>query len=409
MFSELFINKIFAETFVRFLSDWSLHSIFPNSSCNGECDGCLIDKKPPVSTKKWHQTCLNTLKQKVHYDLTSNAISTMWMMYDMYTDIETGREHWANEDRLWAIATWVLMFVPALLSLAIEATLERSMESLIKVVGHMPFFQSLYHLHIIRQLKVKEDEIRNHEKFYTDLNFDDLPDGVQTDLRKTCKERREAKLQYSKLLADLQTQKLFEGFGESAPEAVLQISIVLVKGRCSSTVFMSILTSFVSLSKCAMGTYLTMPTKGKEVKEASWKTKLFFALPSMIVIATPRLVSLSILTSYVKEWVFLAIFLMVAINCLVNCRFVRRDPSKAFFGCLVNVFCPVIIVDEGSTFFLKSALIGNLMHASSLILLAVSVVLGALNPSPCNTSIFHCFTYGNPNNTYTVMRCPLTG
>jgi hypothetical protein len=152
-----------------------------------------------------------------------------------------------------------------------------------------------------------------------------------------------------------------------------------------------------------------MPTKGKEVKEASWKTKLFFALPSMIMIATPRIVSLSILTSYVKEWVFLAIFLMFAINCLANCKFIGRDPAKAIFGCLVNVFCPVIIIEEGSTFYLKSALIGNLMHASSLILLAVSVVSGALNPSPCNTSIFHCFTYGNPNNTYTVMRCPLTG
>ena len=333
-------------------------------------------------------------------------------MYDMSTDIQTGREHWANKDPLWAIATWVLMFVPALLSLVIEVTLERSMESLIKVVGHLPFFQSLYHLHIIRQLKVEGEKIRNHEKFYTDLNFDDLPVGVQTELRKRCKERREAKLQYSKLLANLQTQKLFEGFGESAPEAVLQISIVLVKGRCSQTVFMSILTSFVSLSKCAMGTYLTMPTKGKEVKEASWKTKLFFALPSMIMVATPRIVSLSILTSYVKEWVFLAIFLMFAINCLANCRFVGRDPVKAIFGCLVNVFCPVIIIEEGSTFYLKSALIGNLMHASSLILLAVSVVSGALNPYPCNKtqpSIFHCFTYGNPNNTYAVMRCPLKG
>ena len=161
-----------------------------------------------------------------------------------------------------------------------------------------------------------------------------------------------------------------------------------------------------------MGTYLTMPTKGKEVKEASWKTKLFFALPSMIMVATPRIVSLSILTSYVKEWVFLAIFLMFAINCLANFRFVGRDPVKAIFGCLVNVFCPVIIVEEGSTFYLKSALIGNLMHALSLILLVVSVVSGALNPYPCNKtqpSIFHCFTYGNPNNTYTVMRCPLTG
>ena len=335
----------------------------------------------------------------------------MLILYDVYTDIQAGREHWANNDILWAKATWVLMFVPAMLSFAIEVTLERNMMSLLKVVGHLPIFQLFYHMYIITQLKATGDKVQNHEKFYKDLDFDKLPDDIQTELRKKCKEHREAKLQYTKLLADLQTQKLFEGFGESAPEAVLQIYIVLVKGRCSQTVLMSILTSFVSLSKCAMGTYLTMPTKGKEVKETSWKTKLFFALPSMIVIATPRLVSLSILTSYVKEWVFLAIFLMVAINCLVNCRFVWRDPAKAIFGCLVNVFCPVIIVEEGSTFFLKSALIGNLMHASSLILLAVTVVSGVLNPYPCNNSlpsILHCFTYGNPNN-YTVMRCPLIG
>ena len=325
--------------------------------------------------------------------------------------IATGKEHWDNDDKLWAIATWVLMFVPPFLSLAMEVMFGKCKISWTRISGHLPLCQVWYQLHILKQLKSVGDEIRSHPKFYTKLNFDNLPDDIQTELRKKCKEHREAKLQYTKLLADLQTQKLFEGFGESAPEAVLQISIVLVKGRCSQTVLMSILTSFVSLSKCAMGTYLTMPTKGKEVKETSWKTKLFFALPSMIVIATPRLVSLSILTSYVKEWVFLAIFLMVAINCLVNCRFVRRDPSKAFFGCLVNVFCPVIIVDEGSTFFLKSALIGNLMHASSLILLAVTVVSGVLNPYPCNNSqpsILHCFTYGNPYN-YTVMRCPLTG
>ena len=364
-----------------------------------------------MSTKKCYQTGWDAFKKIVNYDLTSNFLTTGLLLYDVYTDIEAGREHWNNNDILWAIATWVLMFVPAMLSLAIEVTLERSKESLIKVMGHLPLFQSFYHIYIIRQLKAKGDEIRDHEKFYTDLDFDDLPDGIQTELRTRCNKRREAKLQYTKLLANLQTQKLFEGFGESAPEAVLQIYIVLVKGRCSKTVLMSIITSFISLSKCAMGTYLTMPTKGKDVKEASWKTKLFFVLPSMIMIATPRILSLSILTSYLKEWIFLTIFLMVAINCLANCRFVWRDPAKAIFACLINIFCPVIIVEEGSTFFLKSALIGNLMHASSLILLAVTVVSGVLNPYPCNNSqpsILHCFTYGNPYN-YTVMRCPLTG
>ena len=394
------------------LKSTNIHSIFPISSCNGECDGCLIDKKPPVSTKKWHQTCLNTLKQKVHYELISNFLATGLMLYDVYTDIQAGREHWNNNDILWAIATWVLMFVPAMLSFAIEVTLERSMESLIKVMGHLPLFQSFYHIYIIRQLKAEGDEIQDHEKFYADLDFDNLPDGIQTELRTRCNKRREAKLQYTKLLANLQTQKLFEGFGESAPEAVLQIYIVLVKGRCSKTVLMSIITSFISLSKCAMGTYLTMPTKGKDVKEASWKTKLFFVLPSMIMIATPRIVSLSILTSYLKEWVFLAIFLMVVINCLANCRFVWRDPAKAIFGCLVNVFCPVIVVEDGSTFFFKSALIGTLMHAASLISLMAAILSGALNPFPCNRSqpsVLHCFTFENFVNAYPVMRCPLTG
>ena len=99
-------------------------------------------------------------------------------------------EHWNNNDILWAIATWVLMFVPAMLSLAIEVTLERSKESLIKVMGHLPLFQLFYHIYIIRQLKAQGDEIQDHEKFYTDLDFDDLPDGIQTELRTRCNKRR---------------------------------------------------------------------------------------------------------------------------------------------------------------------------------------------------------------------------
>ena len=326
--------------------------------------------------------------------------------------IATGKEHWDNDDKLWAIATWVLMFVPPFLSLAMEVMFGKCKISWTRIFGHLPLCQVWYHLHILKQLKSVGDEIRSHPKFYTKLNFDNLPDDIQSQLENRSQAYREAKKKYSTLLADLQTQKLFQGFAESAPEAVLQLSIVLIKGRCSKTVLMSIITSFVSLAKCAMSTYLTMPTKGKEVKEASWKTKLFFVLPSMVMIATSRIVSLSILTSYLKEWIFLGVFLIVSINCLANYRFVWRDPGKAVFGCLVNIFCPVIVVEDGSAFFLKSALMGTLMHAVSLIVLAMSVVLRGLNPMPCQKSqpsSLHCYNYICSNNTYTVMRCPMTG
>ena len=207
-------------------------------------------------------------------------------------------------------------------------------------------------------------------------------------------------------------KSLFSGFAESAPEACLQISIILIKGRCSEAVLRSVVTSFISLSKCAVSTFLTLPTKGKEVKEASWKTKLFFALPFMMMITTPRIISLSILASYLKGWIFLAIFLMVSINCVANYQFVRRDPAKAVFGCIVNIFSPIIAIEDGSKFFLISGLVSNLVHAVTLIVLAAVTMSGGLNPFPCQSSqpsVFQCFNHEAINNTFTLMRCPLKG
>ena len=276
----------------------------------------------------------------------------------------------------------------------------------------------MYHLYVLKALKSVGDEIRVHEKFYETLDFDKFPQDLEateytkTELMKRSETYHKLKREYTTLLNDLQTQKLFEGFAESAPEAVLQISIILTKGTCSKAVLMSVITSFVSLSKCAVSTYVSMPTKGKTVKEASWKTNLFFALPFMIMIATLRIISLSILTSYMKEWVFLAIFFMVSINCLVNCRFVWRDPAKASLGCLTNIFAPTIVVEDSSAFFLKSSLMANLLHALSLVILMTSIVTGGFQPMPQNKtqpSIFHCFNNEAINNSHTIMRCQLKG
>ena len=198
MLSSIKINSIF-------------HLFFSLCSCKGECDGCKIDQKPPVSKKKWYQRWWDTFKKKVYYDFTSNAIATIWLMYDVATDILAGLEHWYNNDPLWALLTWALMFVPAILSFVMEVMFKRCSMSWKRVLGHLPLFQVFYHGYILKKLKIEDDKIRRHEEFYSQLDFNKLPENIKTDLKVKITEYEESKNEYSRLLTDLQNQKLFEG------------------------------------------------------------------------------------------------------------------------------------------------------------------------------------------------------
>ena len=162
--------------------------------------------------------------------------------------------------------------------------------------------------------------------------------------------------------------------------------------------------------------FLTMPTKGKKFKEGAWKPKFLIVLPCMLSIVIPRLFSISLLTSYIKGWIFLVVFLMLVIGCLCCYKFIRRDPAKAILGTLTNLFAPTIIIEDGSAFFLKSAMLSNLMHSTCLVIFTISMVMGGFNSGPmlipCDKtqpSIFHCFAdMGNQGN-FTTMRCPIAG
>ena len=132
-------------------------------------------------------------------------------MYDVATDIIAGLEHWYNGDPLWALLTWAIMFIPAILSFVMEVMFKRCSMSWKRILGHLPLFQVLYHGYILKQLKIEDDKIRSHEEYYSKLDFDKLPEDIKTELKKTTTEYEESKNKYSKLLTDLQNQKLFEG------------------------------------------------------------------------------------------------------------------------------------------------------------------------------------------------------
>ena len=403
------LKEVFDHTIIELLKPY----YFSFSRCH--CKGCKIDDKKPVSTKKWYERWFSSFKEFVSYDLTSNLVSTGFITWDVVTDIKTGLEHWNNGDVYWAIATWLFMFIPAVLSFLLEISCRTcKMSSLRKVLGHLPLAQTIYLLYILKKVKLLKEEMKKHQEFYNAIDYDRVNEEQKKELKERCKKYHKAKRDYLRLLSDIQTQRLYEGFAESAPELVLQISIIFTTGKCSKWVLLSVISSFISLAKCATNTFLTMPTIGKDIKEACWKTKFFFVLPCMLIVIPPRILTLSIMASYLKEWIVPTIFLMGIIICLANVRFILRDKKMTVLGCLTNIFAPVVIMDDGSSFFFKSSLISNLTHGCGLILLSILVLfhgIGSMVALCAKTlpSMFYCFNDVHNFENYSAKRCPFQG
>ena len=189
---------------------------------------------------------------------------------------------------------------------------------------------------------------------------------------------------------------------------------MFILGKFSATQLISVAGSLISLSMAATDIFLTLPTKGKQFKEGTWKPKFLIVLPCMLSIVIPRLLSISLLISYIKGWIFLVVFLMLVIGCLCCYKFIWRDPAQAILGTLTNLFAPTIIIEDGSAFFLKSAMLSNMMHSTCLVIFTISMVMGGFDSSPMLTpcgktqpSMFHC-SAGIPGN-FTMKSCPIAG
>ena len=112
------------------------------------------------------------------------------------------------------------------------------------------------------KLKAARDEMKKQMDFYKNLDFDNLGTDIELKLQQCGNEYHEAREQYSTLVSNLQTQKLYEGFAESAPQFCLQMAIILVQGNSSKIQLVSTVMSLISLTLCATDIFLSMKTKG---------------------------------------------------------------------------------------------------------------------------------------------------
>ena len=126
------------------------------------------------------------------------------------------------------------MFVPALTCTTTELltysirccqgkTNELSLKaSLFKIIKHIPHVQTFVHFTTFLKLKRARDETAKAIKFYKSFN----PDKINDSNRQSCKEQiekaaekyKEAKENYMRGMTDFQELKLYEAFGEAAPQ-----------------------------------------------------------------------------------------------------------------------------------------------------------------------------------------------
>ena len=112
------------------------------------------------------------------------------------------------------------------------------------------------------KLKAASDEMQKQKDDYNKLDFDNLDADIKDQLLQCGHKYHEAREKYSTLVSELQTQKLYEGFAESAPQFCLQLAIMLVQGNSSKIQLVSTVMSLISLTLCATDIFLSMKTKG---------------------------------------------------------------------------------------------------------------------------------------------------
>ena len=112
------------------------------------------------------------------------------------------------------------------------------------------------------KLKAANDEMKKQMDFYNNLDFDKLEANIKVQLQECGDKYHEAREDYSTLISHLQTQRLYEGFAESAPQFCLQMAIMLIQGNSSKIQLVSTVMSLISLTLCATDIFLSMPTKG---------------------------------------------------------------------------------------------------------------------------------------------------
>ena len=105
---------------------------------------------------------------------------------------------------------------------------------------------------------------RFYESFKPENVTDENRSNYQVQVLKAAGAFVQARKTFKKLMTEFQELKLYEAFGEAAPQAVLQIGIILQLGYITPMQILTVTTSLFSFSQASMDIFLIMKTKRKD-------------------------------------------------------------------------------------------------------------------------------------------------
>ena len=350
--------------------------------------------------------------------------SVILVTLDLSSDSFQSYLYYKNGDINWGNTTIIIVFIP-LATICLSELMRQAIRKwrgqllipwiqVFKTIScHIPLVQPFIHAFCLKELMAAKHEMERSFDFYSrfdpDLITDENRKDYQEDVQEAAYDYVQAKEKYLKLMTDFQKMKLFEAFGESAPQAALQIGIVLQTGTLSTTQIFTICTSLFSLTLGGSEILLMMATKDKQIKDASLKTKWIIVFPAMFVVVVARILSVSLFMSYSKGYILLGILAFILMSLGINFHHMLRDPSEVLLGTLTNLFTPAIVIQEGSGFYKQSAIASSLLHILGLFSLLFLVIENTFNNCPItqlnrNSPIIHCFHQRNLKGVQ-LLRC----
>ena len=198
---------------------------------------------------------------------------------------------------IWGALTIGLTFGPAFLGLIFSPSWSKGFKNF----GlHLPGVQMFTHLRL-------QKSIASNQKIAKECERDAIEakeKGGFEDERQYTQAKNRLELDAKSTQSELNEFKVKEAFGESYPQTLLQLSIVLKKGINPSFLTISaILSSIGTLMLTISGLTVSLPfyINGKrQVQFKDLKLTFFMILPLMVFGVTPRLMSLVALLSCIK-------------------------------------------------------------------------------------------------------------
>jgi hypothetical protein len=223
------------------------------------------------------------------------------------------------------------------------------------------------------------------------------------------KKESEAKKQVARVQGKFLQTKIFEAYGESAPQFCLQLAIVLQVGYIQPHQIATVITSFLSVSLAASNVYSKMPSKYFEIPHQDWKN-LLYIFPAMFFSICPRLLCLSLFIAYARAWTLIAIVLAFLVELALLRKYLKNDQGNSLMGMFTSWFAPCIVKDHYSKFFLKTSLFTTATYIVAIsflfALVEIELIVPAIQSFP---PITHCFKVIEWIPTANQIRCYYNG